>query len=37
MKKLLLAALAAAIYVALLAGRKDIVRFREMRRMSPSQ
>jgi len=34
MKKVLLAGLAAAIYVALLAGRQDIVRFREMRRMS---
>lgn len=36
MKKIVLAALATAIYVALLAGRKDIVRFREMRRMSGS-
>jgi hypothetical protein len=35
MKKILLAVLAAAVYVALLAGRKDIVRFQEMRRMSP--
>jgi hypothetical protein len=34
MKKIVLAALAATIYAALLAGRKDIVRFREMRRMS---
>lgn len=34
MKKIVLAALATAIYVALLASRKDIVRFREMHRMS---
>jgi hypothetical protein len=34
MKKIFLAALVAAVYVALLAGRQDIVRFREMRRMS---
>jgi hypothetical protein len=34
MKKIVLAALATGIYVALLAGRKDIVRFREMYRMS---
>jgi len=36
MKKIVLVGLAAAIYVALLAGRKDIVRFREMHRMSHS-
>jgi hypothetical protein len=36
MKKIVLAAMAAGIYGALLAGRKDIVRFREMRRMSDS-
>ncbi len=34
MKKIFLAAMAAAVYVALMAGREDIVRFREMRRMS---
>ncbi len=37
MKNIVLVALAAAIYAALLAGRKDIVRFREMRRMSGSR
>jgi hypothetical protein len=34
--KIVLAALAAGSYAALLAGRTDIVRFREMRRMSGS-
>jgi hypothetical protein len=34
MKTILLAALAAAISVALLAGREDMRRFREMYRMS---
>lgn len=34
MKKILVGVLAAAVYVALMAGREDIVRFREMRRMS---
>ena len=34
MKKILLGALVAAVYVALMAGRQDIVRFRRMRRMS---
>jgi hypothetical protein len=34
MKKILLGALVAAAYVALMAGRQDIVRFRRMRRMS---
>ena len=34
MKQLLLAAAVAAVYVALLAGKDDIRRFREMRKMS---
>ena len=34
MKKVLLATATAAVSVALLAGRRDIVRFREMYRMS---
>jgi hypothetical protein len=34
MKKILLVALVAAVYVALMAGREDIARFRKMRRMS---
>ena len=36
MKKIVLAAMAAGVSAALLAGRKDIIRFREMRRMSDS-
>jgi hypothetical protein len=37
MKKILLVALVAAVYVALMAGREDIVRFQEMHRMSGKQ
>jgi hypothetical protein len=34
MKQLLVAAAVAVVYIALLAGRDDIRRFREMRQMS---